>query len=354
MFPTKEQAVIVDSTEKYQIKDYAQAFAKVINPSDIRFLSRISNNRVCVFVSSKSIAEDLVEKQKCIKINDQTIPIRYLINRNRRIILSNVCPIIPHREIENKLLEYKIEPMSPISFLRAGINEVGFNHILSFRRQMYVSPEDFDRIPERIQINFEDTSYWIYLSSDALTCFQCKQIGHTSNQCPNTKNGSNVNQDLEQPLVIEESGINLPFKRPHPPTVSTKSSENTMQIADIDPLSDSDCSQDSSEPLAETISNTKKLRKSPKFDSDNTDWVPIEKLVSTNPQFPLNFPQLQSFFENSFGVKDIAPVAEKYTQDTTALICMLKEIIPTVINRSLKNRITRLITKLKSTVITPE
>jgi len=49
---------------------------------------------------------------------------------------------------------------------------------------MYISPEDENKIPSSILINFENANYRIFLSNDELTCFLCKKIGQTSNNCP--------------------------------------------------------------------------------------------------------------------------------------------------------------------------
>ncbi|CAD6210771.1 GSCOCG00010937001-RA-CDS [Cotesia congregata] len=187
-FPKKDQTIIIDVLDNTQLKDYNQALAKVIPPALIRFVSRIANNRVYVYVATKELADELVDKHKVIKINDQLVPIRPLITRNKRIILSNVCPVIPHHVLIDKLKDLNIIPASPITFLRAGLTEPGFNHILSFRRQLYVTPDDVNKIPESLQITFEETKYWIYLTTDTMTCFLCKQEGHIAKQCPNSNN----------------------------------------------------------------------------------------------------------------------------------------------------------------------
>ncbi|CAD6228488.1 GSCOCG00012050001-RA-CDS, partial [Cotesia congregata] len=120
-FPKKDQAIIIDVIEESQISEYARALARLIDPTLIRFMSRISNNRVCVYLANKQTADNLIDKFKEVKINGKTLPIRPLISRHKRIILSNVCPVIPHYILEEKLLELNVTPMSPITFLRLGI-----------------------------------------------------------------------------------------------------------------------------------------------------------------------------------------------------------------------------------------
>jgi len=109
-----------------------------VTPKNITFASRISNNRFCIFLSNKSSLDALLEKTKIIPINDQEIQLRRLINPAKRIIISNICPSIPNQEILNDLKDANIIPTSQINYLKAGINIKGNEHIMCFRRQMYI------------------------------------------------------------------------------------------------------------------------------------------------------------------------------------------------------------------------
>jgi len=73
--------------------------------------------------------------------------------------------------------------VSPITFMKACFSNDEFGHIGSFRRQLYIHPEHSDKIPSSILIQFDQTEYCIFLSDDTVTCFSCKQTGHTSNHC---------------------------------------------------------------------------------------------------------------------------------------------------------------------------
>lgn len=145
VFPTKDQAIVIEAREGISIKEYTNEVAKITDPRNIRFISRISNNRICIFLSSKEEAENLTDKHKLITIKDQELTIRPLINKHKRVIISNVCPVIPHMIIEKELAKLKIKNTTKISFLRAGIHEANFSHIMSFRRQMFVDPDDLKK-----------------------------------------------------------------------------------------------------------------------------------------------------------------------------------------------------------------
>lgn len=350
-FPKKDQAIVIDALENVQIKDYAQALGKIIDPSHIRFLSRISNNRICIYVSSKSIVDEIIDNKKYVTIQNQKLPIRPLISRNKRIIISNVCPIIPHTEIEKKLIELHITPLSPISFLRAGLNETGYNHILSFRRQVYVTPEDFTRLPEKVSIDFEETNYWIYFSSDTMTCFICKKDGHLASKCQDNANDMNV---LNQ--KTRESTETQIFKRPHPPTESSTTtdfmeSETTKEVCissnenSDDDFDNSSCS--SSDEVYKSKSG-KKLKRTPHSDLDSTNWDHLENFI-TDPckTYPLSGKQVKEYLRRTYGVKDISEITYSYTENIDALIEMFTDLIPNISCRSVKNRLSRIVIKLK-------
>ncbi|CAG5109352.1 Protein of unknown function [Cotesia congregata] len=109
LFPKKDQAIIIDAVEGFDVKEYILAIAAVTSSRAILYGSRISNARVCVYLDSKETADNLVDVQQKITIQDVILPIRHLIIRNKRIVLSNVCPVIPHYVIEDRLGELGIQ-----------------------------------------------------------------------------------------------------------------------------------------------------------------------------------------------------------------------------------------------------
>lgn len=83
---------------------------------------------------------------------------------------------------------------------------------MSFRRQMYIHPEDVSEIPESIQINFDETAYWIYFSSDKINCFLCKEEGHLAKHCRNYNQNYNnqpVLSDIDSPASLSQDQFNL-------------------------------------------------------------------------------------------------------------------------------------------------
>jgi len=181
--PKRDQALVFNSIDGVPQKDYILAVGQIVSPKNITFVSRISNNRFCIFLSNKSTLDALMEKTKTITINDQEIQLRRLINPAKRIIISNVCPSIPNQEILNALKDVDIIPTSQINYLKAGINIEGYEHIMSFRRQMYIKHEDTNKLPGSLVINSAGFQFRIFLTDDSITCYTCKSTGHTSKTC---------------------------------------------------------------------------------------------------------------------------------------------------------------------------
>lgn len=181
--PVKEDAIVLDSIDGLSIHSYSLAIGQIIEPKNIVFASRISQNRVCIYLTSSELVDQLVNKGTKIKIENNVLQIRRLISRTTRIIISNACPTIPNDLIEEELNNRGIKTASKITYIRGGNKTPGYEHILSFRRQVYVKSEDLEKIPPSIKINFDDTDYWIYLSKDKVQCFLCKEEGHIAKFC---------------------------------------------------------------------------------------------------------------------------------------------------------------------------
>lgn len=190
--PSREQAIVFNSIDGIRQLEYILAIGKLIPPRDIIFTSRISNNRFCIFFSRKEVLETLLEKSKTISINEHIIPIRRLINPAKKITISNVCPSIPNQVILNALKNLNITPVSHINHIKAGINVEGYEHIMSFRRQMFINQDDIIKLPGSLSINSNQTAFRIFFTDDRITCFLCKAVGHTSATCSNQTPQSNT------------------------------------------------------------------------------------------------------------------------------------------------------------------
>lgn len=414
-FPKKDQAIILDAIEGIDVKDYIFALAKLVPPSSILFGSRIANLRVCIYLDSSKTADNLIEVSKTVQVKDQVLPIKPLVTRNKRVVLSNVCPVIPHYVITDKLEELGIKAMTSLTFMKIGISEPGYSHILSFRRQLYISPEDEEKLPSSFQVYHEDIGYWIYTSTDSLKCFICNNTGHIAKNCPKNSPedaGEPQNQiipardlqeqsqehltedqieelmnsfpptqlfsaskDLkttasfpEEPSIEIETDKTAGTKRPHSATTEASGIEDRESADNLMLIVPTDSSEyESDQPSAGLDGNFimskagRKKKKSKQAKSPAQDerteaqiWQDLEYEVTSSPEsYPLNLKQFRSLMDVTRGKTEIKETLNKYTSNIEELVLMCQTIHPKL-NRSLKNRCTRLKKRLEEFIQTAE
>ena len=355
--PSREQAIILDSIEGYTVEEYALALCKLIKRKDITHISRINSNRICFYLTSKNLVDELIEKKSKISLGDHTLSIRRLVAKASRIIISNVQPCIPTAVILQELYKLEIIPVSQITTIKAGTQHSELSHILSFRKQLYIKPEDMDKIPSNLKINYDNVNYWIYFSSEKMSCFLCHQEGHIAKNCQSASNSqnetveSNANTQSPEPIenIVNEQKEDSPqpmdassatppskiFKRPPPPSSSDASSA----------LEGNEKNNNHKTP--------KKLKKSQKelktIDFEIALEPAKEYVVINSNDFPINFADLVSFLSNirSSSV-NILELAQLYTKDIAALSKMLSLIYPYLNGKHVKSRITRIKNTLDS------
>ena len=390
-FPKKDQAVVTDVIEGLTIKDYTLAIGKIVKPVNVLFVSRISNGRICVYLSSQELVDKLTEPGTKVNIDPHTLTFRPLISKAKRIIISNVCPIIPHYVIEDKIKALDITPVSQITCIRASINDPEYAHVMSFRRQVYINPEDIVKLPKNMRIEYDSTTYWIYFSGEKATCFLCKEEGHLAKQCPMQEPVNNTQKETLSSTQAAQNHntetVDITCIVPH----QNKNMESTDNTELVDTLSSSPVMPPMPPPPApnpnaglkrtlsdlssSTLSTTgqsrpegqdapvqsrksrnksqeKRLRKTSNvFCSQqeiDTQIAPAKNffLVNSN-NYPLEFDNLTAFLKETYGSSSPLEVAHKFTTDIPGLVQMLRDTYPSV-DRKLKNRITRIIKKIEA------
>lgn len=349
-FPSKNQAILFTTVEGVQLQEYVIALGNIVQPKNILFSSRISNNRICVYLSSEETLDKFMDEHGSIKINNQDVLARRLITPAVRLVMSNVCPTIPHSKLEQELQLLGLKLMSPTTFLRINIANPEYAHVLSFRRQVYITPSD-KTIPESLLINFDNTTYRIFLSQD-MTCYKCKQSGHIASQCNTTSD----NQDTENISQTITSQISNPDpEKDEAPSVQNPVSANKRNISEvlISPTVEREA-PDNKYPTDNfrkpESTNLKKYKPSTTKETS----TPIEELMLPTKKFieeelpspVLSYEELKDFLENVHGSSDPLSVAKQYTADIYGLINMMTLVYPHFTERSIKTRCTRIKKKL--------
>ncbi|KAK2579957.1 hypothetical protein KPH14_007637 [Odynerus spinipes] len=266
---------------------------------------------------------------------------------------------------------------------------------MSFRRQVYVHPEDVNKLPESLKVTFEDTTFWIYISTDIVTCFNCKQTGHLAKDCSInvtiTETAANTTEPIQkltqtqgantalQPLqnkadnatINNNTGdidcdIGKLTSNQKRPLSSASSSAYTPSITRNNKIDWCLTSDDSSYEMNSKETKTKLYKKKkPKIescDSNNTEQESTDNLLllvkdhlneHSDEQY-LTYLQLRSFLEKSKGCADITEVNREFAEDTNKIISTLRYTYSLLTERSTKNRFTRLILKLSTTLKSPE
>lgn len=316
--PEDEQAIVMNVNDELKLVDYVSKIASFIGPKNILFASRISKNRICMYLSNVQLVEKIVQEHHETDINGYQITIRKLVTPARRIILSNVRPAIPNELLEETIKNIGFTTASPVSFLKASLGKDVFSHILSFRRQIYIQPNDSLDLPSSILLKHNNREHRIFLTYDELICFTCKQTGHIASRCPiqnihtqktndNASNDtpitSNTNQNTPQNSEIDLITLeameldNLPLiENPLEETTTKKRPRSPgSSLTENQPI-ELDCTQEVVKEIAQKETflvpkmkakskTEKRLKKSNSIDNENTSESPNKSSkIDTTPK----------------------------------------------------------------------
>lgn len=177
-FSKKEQAILINTINEILQVKYIKAFSKIIPPKYIAFASLISNNCFCVYFIVKYFVDTIVQNYSFIPLNEHQITFRHLIDTAKRIILWNAHPTISHVSINEYLLLVDIKTLHQTTFFEAHFQDE-LARISNFRRQVYEHSDDILNVPSSLVVKYDNSDLRIFQTDDTLTCYTCKQIGHT-------------------------------------------------------------------------------------------------------------------------------------------------------------------------------
>ncbi|KAL1506207.1 hypothetical protein ABEB36_005609 [Hypothenemus hampei] len=355
-FPKKDQAIVFHAEDDLKLLDYVKAVGDLIGPKKITFASRISNNRICIYLITKEIVDHIISTQATISVGGKDLTVRRLISPSKRIIISNISPSIPHDIIELALKDLGLNLTSPIMFLKASIPGEEYGHILSFRRQVFVlPPSDGFQIQTSLLVTHDGTEHRVFISTDRMECFICKETGHIAANCTNSP--TNISNDPTDTGKLMDL---------IPQTSSTLNQKRCL--SDITTSDQSSSVRDTQENLSNAVSelppppsipkkgkSSKSARKKRKINptpdtplSDATRQLIRDRYEASPQDYVISIDNFFAFLENSFGSSNPLEVALGFTQDIKTLLSNMYAIYPFLVERSIKNRFTRLYKKLKS------
>lgn len=378
-FPTKEEAIVLDSIDGISIHSYTVAIGKLIEPKNVKFSSRISQNRVCMYLNSKRIVEKLIEEHPLVQVENHSLTVRPLISKAKRLIISNVCPVIPHSAIVQELIKLNIQPASEVTFIKGGNKEPGYEHVLSFRRQVYVNPNGIDKIPSLLKMEYDGTNYWLYFSTDKVTCFLCKEEGHIAKFCKanvaevisqDPFDDSNTEKNNSSELTFTTLGtlsqnqtiidpVNFPTLtnkvKPSLPE-TTKSSQPTVfkRPASSTSTSVSSLNMSSNNPTKPV--HALRAKKKPKRfeeavssrEAVQNQLEPAKVFFDEHKKLPISFDCLVNFLVESHHASNIPAIASKNSCNTKVFTDILSQVRSIINDKNLKSRMARIIKRLNS------
>lgn len=370
--PSKTQAIVMHALENTELLEYLRPVGKIIQAKNIIFCSRISGNRICMYLTNKILVDKIMATSPYIDIGNQRVQIRRLITPSIRLVISNVCPTIPHKNIMQALQEAGLKPVSPIIFLRSGIQEPEFAHLLSFRRQVFISQNEETEIPESLTIQYEDNNYRIFLSTESFICHICKEQGHIARKCPSQNNQpEGINQitknTVQTPQTTSENKQIKVLSQKEVTTENTENTENntTQKKRNIESeeeiltQSNENLSQASTDTITPTQLKSQTIKPKPKRINRSIslqEKIPIETMMEPikqemylNPEkYSMSFEVFQDILENACGATDPINIIMDYTDDLNEVISTMEGLKPFIKHRPMKHRFTRLINAIST------
>jgi hypothetical protein len=182
--PHKKHGVIFEAIDGLTTEQYLRATADNIGGINIKYASRLSSGRICVYLATENHVQEICAPGG-INVNNTFIPCRPYIMASKRVVLSNVLPDIPNETLM-PLLHTFGKPTSLISNLSISTMHADLKHIKSFRRLVYMIIPNMEKIPHTINVQHDGVSYVIYVTCDDITCTNCHKPGHLAKNCHTT------------------------------------------------------------------------------------------------------------------------------------------------------------------------
>ena len=386
IFPSKNQAIIFSHMEGAPAAYYARKVAdKLGGANNVLHCMKISKERVRMYLKTRQIAEKFMNEGGEIEINQQVIKARWYIqeNNDKKLIITNVPPHVPHDIILDVFKTHGITPSSPMKFLHL-TQEDGLTNILSEKRFVYIPSDSAAKFPSSEIIKYDGDEYRAFFNDATAKCYICHQFGHISQTCefaykqPTgettidiTDTTDTLNDRMEIP---HDDDINIPSnlakKRPPPSdndsTTCSQVDINLLSEASIQIIHEQSTKRLEDQDKKESSNNdVKKKEKGPKKKKPKTQkkdeaepTVSVKELLkplkdnfdNNIGKYPMSFSNFTVMMEMVKGQDSPIATILEITNNIPGVIEMLIENYPLLQNRTMKSRFTRLKNKLIKTL----
>lgn len=204
--PSDEQAIVFDIEKETPVKDYVNELNKhFMNLKSFLYASRISGGRCCVVMSTAEQATKLVEQVGYVTVNGNKSQIKFYVAKSVKVIISNAAYSITNSALKKFLVkDCNIRTSSSVSEFKInmGSDEDNSAGIKSFRRFIYIHPDDVDKIPNKpVRFYSGSNGCNVFFELDKPKCFRCFGTGHFQANCPENDSSSS-----EKEVVENENG----------------------------------------------------------------------------------------------------------------------------------------------------
>lgn len=391
MFPTKENAIILQKQENFQITDYILGFSNITDLKNIIDAYPMSYNRIVIFFRTAQIASEITKKYTHININNIQVPIRSLISPSKRMIIT-VPAYIPHEHIKNILDSYNVKMTSTITHLKVS-SDPRIAHINSGRRQVFVIPDEQNKMPDSVLTEYNDEQCRIFFTMEQ--CEICRRHGHTRDTCKLVRSTNPTNTDSNNPMEasIQTTANNTsklqviaqihptpaeatPEIQVTPPAIHPKTAKDTTALSQQNPAklvpeatkkrplpeSPSDTTPDLIELQAdkteEKISKpefkkptprTKKPKNSQEEEISLEEMLkPVRIELTNNPtKYNIEYNSFRGYIEDIWHSKNYLETTRKYSENIELMLTLMQNLYPILLHSKIKNRFTRIMNHIK-------
>lgn len=179
--PDRNAAIVCEAAEGFTLDDHLRALLPLVGARDILHASKISHQRVCVYLKEPWMADKVACSLPLI-YKDKHISYRKYVSGALRVFLSNVQPDIPARALNNVLSRFG-RVVGRIKRLKAACHDPEFAHVQGFRRIANLVVDNIENLPLSVPLAHLGTTYNIFLNLEDITCSTCHNQGHHFSKC---------------------------------------------------------------------------------------------------------------------------------------------------------------------------